>query len=267
MRQTYLQHSKRRKKIPLGIIATIVVVFVAVGAHYLFPQTVSSIAHTLARPLLSAQASVSSSGFIGSIKSKVLLEQEVAALTQENQRLRLSLIRSTLLQTENEELSALLNRAEAQERVLAAVLTRPPQSRYDTFTIDIGANRSVSVGDVVLGPGDVPLGTVIEVYGGSSLVELYSSPGRVTDVRINDDERTTAQARGKGLGNFIIEMPRGIAVSVGEPIILSGITSRVLGIVGAVEVKETDPFQSVLLSSPVSMFTLRFVEVERTLAL
>jgi len=221
----------------------------------------------IARPLLTLQASVSSSGFIGAIKSKVLLEQEVAALKQENERLRLSLIRSTLLETENKELRSFLNRSEARERVLAAVLTRPPQSRYDTFTIDVGSNRAVSVGDVVLGPGEVPLGTIIEVFGSLSLVELYSSPGRVTDVRLSGAKEATAQARGRGLGNFVIEMPRAVAVSVGEPIVLSGITSRVLGIVGAVEVKETDPFQSVFLSSPLSMFSLRFVEVERTRAL
>lgn len=163
---------------------------------------------------------------------------------------------------ENEALKTLLNRAgeDASHFVLAYVLAGPPETPYDTFILDVGNRNGIEIGMKIIGEG-IAFGEIIEVTDRVSKGRLYSSPGATTEVYLGDtDSRITV--KGQGGGNFLIELPKGILVKKGDTIRLPGDTVTVLGIVGRVDSKPSDPFDSVLVSSPVNIFEVPFVLVD-----
>ncbi|MCK5027628.1 MAG: hypothetical protein KAS07_04365, partial [Candidatus Pacebacteria bacterium] len=74
-------------------------------------------------------------------------------------------------------------------------------------------------------------------------------------------EALVAEAIGLGGGNFEIKLPKNSHVSIGDTVYMSGIDSRVFGIVEKIESGTKDAFERILFKSPVSPFTVRFVEV------
>ena len=167
--------------------------------------------------------------------------------------------------------------------ILGSILSKPNQSPYDTLVIDVWDNKGIKVGDIVFALSNVPIGRVGIVYNFSSKVVLFSSPGEKTqvvvpagssgtveaggDTRPNDRNLPVGQvfteAVGRGGGNFEIILPRDIVLAKGAEVVLPGINSNVLGIVEAIVSDPRDSFTKILLTSPVNIFELKFVEVEQ----
>lgn len=168
---------------------------------------------------------------------------------------------NTILQTENDTLKDLLGRKDTKQKtVLAEILVKPPQNFYDILTIDIGANHNVKVGNKVMADANVYIGEVSEVLPTSAKVILYSSPGEKRQVVIGSNS-VSAEAVGRGGGNFSIFLPREIEVRENDVIVIPSITPNVFGIVEKVSSQDKDSFQTILFKSPVNISELSFVEV------
>jgi len=145
-------------------------------------------------------------------------------------------------------------------RVLAAVLVRPPATGYDEYIIDIGNDFGVKVGDKVYAPGDVLIGKVDDVLADTSKVVLFSSPGQKFDITIGQ-RNNLATANGRGGGQYEVELPRDAVVSDGDFVNSPSITDKPFGVVSAVLSDPTQPFETVLFTSTVNIYNMRWVLV------
>jgi cell shape-determining protein MreC len=146
--------------------------------------------------------------------------------------------------------------------ILTSILSKPNKSLYDTLIVDVGSKNGVSFGQRVFALGNVPIGSISEVYPNYSKVILYSSPGEKTEVVISGRD-AFMQVVGRGGGNFEMLLPRDLILEKGAEAVLPGITPFTLGIVQAILSDPRDAFQKALLVSPVNIFELKFVEVEK----
>lgn len=146
-----------------------------------------------------------------------------------------------------------------EKAVTARVIMRPPRTLYDTLLLDSGAESGISEGDVVAFNG-VALGTVISADPTTSLVRLYSTPQAETDVTLGTP-RAIAVAKGVGGGAFELSLPKDVALSKNEPVVLPNSQTLVLGFVVTSKSSPSDASATVYVRSPVSMNELDYVSV------
>jgi cell shape-determining protein MreC len=167
-----------------------------------------------------------------------------------------------LLSKENDELRALLGDQET-DRVLAGVVHRPTELPYDVFVIDKGSDDGIAEGAAVyLGPHHV-IGVVDRVYKKGSTVMLASAPGFSSSVFIAGPN-VYAEAHGIGGGVIRIGVPQGIPLSVGNLVLLPGVSSGVYGSIVEVRSSPTQPEQEVFVTSSASLSSIRFVTVGKS---
>ena len=207
-------------------------------------------------------------------KKSLLLENEDLKLKLNEQEARISNYNSVL--DENLKIKEILGRKnEKADMILAGILSKPNQSLYDTLIIDAGVKNEVLPGQKVFALGNVPIGRVAEVYLNSAKIILYSNPGEITEVVISGRPARNAfsiadaggdtfmQVVGRGGGNFEMILPRDFILEKGTEAVLPGINSYVVGIVQTIISDPRDSFQKALLTSPVNIQELKFVEVEQ----
>jgi len=171
------------------------------------------------------------------------------------------LILFDVLKKENEELKNILNRNKTNQKfLLGTVLVKPFLSAYDTLIVDVGSSDGVKINDQVLTEGSIFIGYISEVYDKTSKITLYSSYGEKAKILIGSSN-IEKEAIGLGGGNFKVEIPRGIEVKEGDPVIIPSISTNVFGTVDKIEFKESDSFQTVLFKSPVNIAELKWVEI------
>ena len=161
-------------------------------------------------------------------------------------------------QTQKNILLELVGRKQESNIVIAAVLTRPPQTPYDVIIIDAGSNESLTIGSEVSLPEGPILGIISEVFPKSAKVRLFSASGEETNA-VLERNNVPVTLVGTGGGNFRMTLPREIAIEKGDRILSPNIASRPLATVGEISVRPTDAFQEVLAKSPTNIFSLRFV--------
>lgn len=150
-----------------------------------------------------------------------------------------------------------------QSAYLAArVLAAPPRMHYDTLLIDSGESEGVMVGDTVSVEG-MALGTVTELSTHSSLVELYSSPGRTLDAEVGSGAGTIV-VYGVGGGALEALMPGDLEVRVGD-VVRDIRTGYVFGVVVSVVHRETDTEQYVSIALPVAPGAISVVSLSHSL--
>jgi len=267
---------KKRKtyKIILGIFLLLFVFYFRVGIL----RGLSSVSNFIFRPVLNlghnAGDEISNIGLIFHNRKSLLLENEnlkSQIFQSEADRANYSSILD-----ENNKMKEILGRKTGPiNLILSGILEKPNQSLYDTLIIDAGTEQEVIVGKKVFAFGSIPIGYIAEVYENSSKVILYSNPDEKTEVTIsgkparNADGIATAgedafmQAIGRGGGNFEMILPRDFVLPVGTEVDLPGITPYILGTVQTIISDPRDSFQKALLASPVNIFQLKFVEVEK----
>jgi cell shape-determining protein MreC len=160
--------------------------------------------------------------------------------------------------------------------------------------IDAGTTQGIKIGETVFALGDVPIGSISDVYPNSAKVVLFSNPGTTTQVIIpsassaldtsvtststgstSSPQTSTGQATkissgnvstqivGRGGGNFEIVIPKDSVLQEGAQAVLPGINAYVLGIVQKVISDPRNSVTKVLLTSPVNIEELKFVEVQQ----
>ena len=154
--------------------------------------------------------------------------------------------------------------------ILSAILSKPNQSPYDTLVVDVGTQEGIKVGDTVFALGNVPIGHIAVAYPDSSKVILLSNAGEKTQVVVENKPVSTGSSPnknvfmeivGRGGGNFEMIIPRDFTLTVGDQVVLPGLTPYVVGIVQTIISDPRDPFIKALLTSPVNIQELKFVEV------
>jgi cell shape-determining protein MreC len=162
---------------------------------------------------------------------------------------------------ENVNLKETLGRKDTKiPMVLGAILSKPNQSIYDTLVIDVGTKQGIKTGDIVFAFGNVPIGRTDIVYDNSSKVVLFSNVGEKTQALISG-KNIFMEIIGRGGGNFEMILPRDLTLQKGDQVVLPGINPYVLAIAQTIISDSRDPFNKALLTSPVNIQELKFVEV------
>ena len=196
-------------------------------------------------------------------KTKNNIYNENKRLIEENLNINLSMIDYQILKKENTDLKEILSRLQVDDNfILGNILTKPNHSPYDTIIIDIGEKSEIKEGDLVYANGNVPIGNISKVYAKTSLVSLYSNPGQKTEGYLNDSN-ASVELVGRGGGNFEMIIPIDLVVDRGSIVYLPGLSSLVVAIVDEIISKPSDPFKKVILSSPVNVQNLKWVEVKK----
>jgi cell shape-determining protein MreC len=215
------------------------------------------------RPVWEAQRSIGSSFYNINyfFRSKASISNENHNLIEEISYLRLSMVDYQILKNENNELKEMLGRIEIKNNfVLGNILTKPNHSPYDTIVIDIGSDVGIKEGDFVYANGNIPIGNIGKIYSRTSLVSLFTNPGQKTE-GFAEGTNASVELIGRGGGNFEMIIPIELQVEKGTIIYLPSSTSLVLAIVDEVISSPSDPFKKVILSSPINVQNLKWVEV------
>lgn len=250
----------RNRLLATGFLIALVALLIFGGSYIL--SFVSSTAHSIFFPAVKVADAISnktSEVFNIVFSTRAGLVAENTDLRERLDTLSAEVLDREMLLQENRALREVLGRREEERTVLGSVLSRPNRSPYDTLLIDIGADRGLRAGDYVLGLGSVVIGRVAAVYEESSLVKLLSAPGEEQEVLVGTS--TPAKAIGVGGGNFRIILPKGVPVSVGDPIVFPGISPRIFGKVEEIESGSSDTFERIFFQSPINLFELRWVEI------
>ena len=139
-------------------------------------------------------------------------------------------------------------RASTTPKILAAVLERPPLIPYDELIIDIGLDHNLSTTSRVYAADNVVIGRIAEVYRTTSKVILYSSSGQKLEVQIGGNH-VPATATGRGGGQYVSELPRGVTVAEGDYVNTASLKDKPFGIVSRILPDPAGQFEQVLYSA------------------
>jgi cell shape-determining protein MreC len=176
-------------------------------------------------------------------------QANVAALTNENANLTAKVA----------DLERLLgSRRTAENGILAAVLSRPPESPYDTLIIDAGESAGVAEGAVVAADGGVPVGRVASAAAKTARVILFTSSGTKTDAWVGA-HRIPVTLTGEGGGAWSASVPKDAGAAEGDPVEVFG--SSVVGTVTRVDSDTSSPSATLRIQAAVNPFSILWVTV------
>jgi len=191
-------------------------------------------------------------------KTELIAKNKTLQTTVEKQNELLA--RLPLLEEENRVLKNLPQKSGATSTVVVGVLALPDSTPYDTLLIDQGRNKGINIDDEVFLTPTMPIGKVSQVYSGTSLIRLYSSPGESYTIFIGP-KKVVGKAFGLGSGNFQVILARGAEVVKGDIVTLPGISSHTFGIVESLRETESGTFMEILFRNPFSFNELRILSV------
>lgn len=257
---TYLQarnNSGQNQLRRILLVAGVLLVLILGGVLYFAPHVISAFMTTLARPFWRVESSIE----MGSLRSRESLLIENEYLKRELEAADVRLLTVGAVEMENAELKAGMGRASSTPYTLAAVLKHPPQAPYDELVIDIGQDFGLKEGNLVYAAGMVPIGKVVEIFGETSKIRLFSSPEERYEVEIGSG-RSAATAIGRGGGQYEAQLPRDIKISEGDLVVVPAISTKPFAIVSAVLSDPVEPFQTILFAPPVGIYGLHWVWVD-----
>ncbi len=241
--------------------AFLILITILLCAGLLWRDAAANILWRFLSPALSArnEAAAGSVGFFGQFKANGALAAENAMLKEALASTTARLVDRDFLYAENQELKRALGRTVKDSSVLAAVLLRPPGIPYGTLIIDVGKGDGVREGDLVSSSGSAYIGRVTTAYDTTSRVTLFSAPGQTYQGMLKGT--VPVSISGEGGASLTGEVPAGIEVKAGDPVLLSGITPQFIAVVSAVVKPEGQSFQSIYLALPANPLELRYVSV------
>ncbi len=254
------QKKTSRTRILLGVLFFLIITIVLFKPTV--PAFVVSSVHFVATPLMVGTPALHSvSDTVSSIfHSKKALLQRVETLERELLENELRSKTAEVIEQNYETLGALMARSLNEHLIVASVLLRPPQTIYDTLIIDAGSTNGVKKDMLVQSSEGVVLGTVVNVFDTTSVIELFSSHGRETVVHIGK-EQIEMIAKGRGGGNFEAEAPRTIPIAEGDIVVLPGFSPKTFAVVEEIIMRPSDAFQRILFKNPSNLFEIRMVGV------
>lgn len=133
----------------------------------------------------SLQTSVASLSLLFTSKESLLTENNY--LKNEIEILKTRATTTILLQAELEKLKGVIGKGKGTSTdVYAQILSRPPESAYDTVVLNVGKNTHIENGDILYAPDSektIALGTISnDIYEDTAKATFYSSPNIKTSV-------------------------------------------------------------------------------------
>jgi len=263
MKTNYLLQNNRRNKKRFTPLIIVGIFLVIIFCTTLFvPLFFPSLAHGIGRPVwVGGNFFFSKTGTLGGfIVSRNSLMKKNKELQVAYNDLQNKYLATSIVEQENKELKKAWGRDREIIGILAVVLSKPPQSFYDTLVLDVGEDEGILVGQHVVVSDTVLLGVITEVFDDSSRGQLFSSVDRET-LALIDRTGVPVTLIGKGAGNFEIRVPQDFDIIKGDIITLPGMGPRIVSTVFEIESNPTDSFKRVLLRIPISLSELRFVSV------
>ncbi len=252
----------RRKKIIRNIIGFGIFFILSIVGVFSWSGKIFNYA---GKPIWGVETFISDSvyNFNYLFRTKSAISNENHNLIREISDARLSMVDYQILKNDVNQLKEILGRIpENSDFILGNILTKPNHSPYDTIIIDIGSSVKIKEGDQVFANGNIPIGNIARVYDNTSLVSLYTNPGQKTEGFI-DISNASVELIGRGGGNFEMIIPLELPADKGTLVLLPSSSTMVLAVINEVLSKPSDPFKKVILSSPVNVQNLKWVQVKK----
>lgn len=261
MKMIYRQKSKKKSK-RVFVVLAVIVLFVVVSSFLIskVPETLSNTVRFVGTPFWQAEIFISNhTHFISNFfRSRNAVVTENDALKSELDLYREQMLDYETLKSEHAKLLAEYGREGTQNKIIATVLVRPPQTPFDTLILDVGSNEGVALEDVVYSVGGVILGTVTDVSAHNSNVTLFSRTNLMTPA-IFERSNLSISIRGLGGGSFEAQVPQESDIVKDDILIMPTLVPSPVGVVSLVESSVKSAFKRVLIQSPTNISYTRFV--------
>ena len=252
-----ISQTRRRARIVL-------VALVCLGALFLAPKLLSSVAALAAAPINITKTWLAESG-----KSFPLYFRNRSDLIKQIHDLQSQLAAASgdrytvqSLLEENKQLRSLLH-DHRESRIVAGIVGRPGSLPYDTLMLDRGAADGITVDAPVYIGDNTVIGVVQNVTAHTALVELVTTPGFKSTVYVVGPNIYT-DAVGQGGGQLRVGVPQGLPVHTGDVVVLPSVSSGVFGTVNSIQTAPEQPEQYAFVSPKTSLASIRFVAVGTT---
>ncbi len=183
-------------------------------------------------------------------KTSLIKENEL--LKDELGRLRLTKIDYDNLFKENEELKAMVSMKKSSMRAIANVLSKPPQSPFDTLVLGSGKDLGIEVGNKVYISDSIMIGEISDVSDETSIVKLFSAGGEKREVILSRTGQSFV-ITGSGGQNFNLEVPKDTDILWGDSVLFPGSSDFVVAVVYFVDSNSQSSFKTVHMRVPASV--------------
>ncbi len=265
LRKTNLGTGRRFQPSAKRLFAIVLIFVAVVGlSSGLTATPFKEILYLIAKPFwyLQGYATETASSAVTNLRSKGDLINENAQLNERVQAQEVDIALNRQLQAENDELKLAFGRTNQRDLLLAAVLSAPGISAYDTSVIDVGENMGIKQNALVYFSSTTIAGYVAEVYRSTALVRLYSNPEEEVNV-YGGKKRFFTKAVGQGGGNFTVKLPQDSGIQEGDAVMVPGTPVMLLGTVGTIETDVAKSLQVARLRSPYNASQTHFLYVQR----
>lgn len=231
---------------------------------FIFPNFLRTKLTTISMPIWFVRDNISSSFYNTTeyfrFKSNLISQND--KLNSELQILKLKLVDYDFLIKENQDLKSQMGRSENSNRILSRILSKPPESPYDTLVLDAGNNAGIKKGSKVFLSNNVLIGIIVDVTAKTSLVELFSK-GDTKHNLVLERTGATYEVVGEGAENMLVLVPKEADVLWGDSFVYPGLNSSVVGNVYYIDTNSQSSFKGVYLKIPGNVFSTKWVFVEQ----
>lgn len=242
----------------ISILFFLVLFLVSVFA----PIKTTGAAHSFFKPFWFVKEKSVNMGqfFSGFFSFKSSLIKENNAQKEELNNLRMLKVDYENLLKESSELKDQFGINISNRKIISQILSKPPQSPFDTLVIDVGVEDGVALDDKVYISDTIIVGKIAEVTQKTSIVKLFSSGGEEIEVT---SSRTGANflIKGSGGANFSLEVPKETDIVWGDTFMYPGENSSNIATVYFVDTNSQSSFKTVNLRYPVNIFQSKRVFV------
>lgn len=289
---SYLQRNKPNRTGTPHYVWILVVSGVLLLLLFILPKQMRVVSTSIAKPIWSVERGTifvlnSIGGFF--ISKNVLLSQNLT-LRDQVEALQLKTIDYDIITAENQNLKNLqvsrdvsgtnsgevasssqsnvrfhsngLVSSNTKDRILARVLSKPPESPFDTLVLGSGSFEGVSIGEKVFLSDTLLVGIITDVTPHTSLVNLFSGSGEKTIV---ESTRTGAsiELQGHGGANFIMNVPKDSDILWGDNFVYPALQSKILATVYFVDAAPQNSFKTIYLKIPKNIFATKWLFIEK----
>ncbi len=215
-----------------------------------------------------------SRNFVSGIFNYSDLSSEIANLNTENIKLKAELknyIDNGVIITKNGTSTSVLPTStkvtlksfSVNDGITAGVLRNPPFSSYDFLLTDKGSSDGVNIDDLVYSESGYLIGEIDSVDKYDSMVKMYSTNGEKINVRIGTST-SMVEATGINDGTYLISLPKGSKVKVGDQVRMPGLKNYIVGDISYVDDDPTKVFQEIFFRYPFSVSGIDKVIIKKS---
>jgi cell shape-determining protein MreC len=150
--------------------------------------------------------------------------------------------------------------ASARPGIVAGVLSRPPESPYDTLLVNAGSEQGVSVGMEAFAGNASPVGLVSAVSDYFARVTLFSAPRMQVSGWVGTSSLPIT-LYGEGAGTLSVTISRAGGVSVGDTVYVPGPGHLPLGTVVRVDSDQSSPSVTLRVEPFINPFSIGWLEL------